>query len=221
MTEPPPLESGDRLTRHEFERRYDAMPHIKKAELIEGIVYMPAAVRFKGHGKPHGQVLTWLGTYCAATPGVDFADNATVRLDMDNEVQPDVLLRLAPEAGGRSHISDDDYVEGAPELIVEVASSSAAYDLHAKRKVYRRNGVREYLVWQVFEQHLDWYQLHESEYVPLRPDAEGVVRSQVFPGLHLAVEALLEGDLASVLEVLQKGLETTEHRAFVEHLAQQ
>src|SRR2546427_3449968 len=87
-TELPPLEGGDRLTRSEFERRYDAMPQLKKAELIEGVVYMPSPVRCKSHGQPHGQIMSWVGVYSAATPGVDFADNATLRLDPDNEPQP-------------------------------------------------------------------------------------------------------------------------------------
>src|SRR6266536_1100721 len=131
----PPLESGDRLTRQEFERRYSARPDLKKTELIEGVVYVPSPVRIT-HGRPHGQIMAWLGAYCAATPGVDMADNTTVRLDLDNEPQPDALLRLEPEAGGHSRIDEDDYIEGAPELIIEVAASSAAYDLHDKQHAY-------------------------------------------------------------------------------------
>src|SRR5574341_142701 len=112
LVTPPPLETGDRLTRQEFERRYEAMPRIRKAELIEGVVYMPSPVYYESHSEPHGQIMGWLSVYCAATPNVRLGDNATVRLDPDNEVQPDALLRLEPEAGGRSHISEDDYVEG-------------------------------------------------------------------------------------------------------------
>jgi len=214
----PPLENGDRLTRQEFERRYDAMPHIKKAELIEGVVYMPSPTRFENHGEPHCQIITWLGTYCATTLCVRMADNTTVRLDADNEVQPDVLLRIEPKQGGNSRINDDDYIEGTPELIAELAGSSAAYDLHNKLNVYRRNGVKEYLVWQTHENRLNWFRLHEGEYLTLKPDKSGVAHSQVFPGLDLAVEALLKGDLAKVLSVLQKGLATNEHAAFVERL---
>ena len=218
---PPPLENGDRLTRREFERRYDAMPHVKKAELIEGVVYIASPVRHKSHSRPHGQVMTWLGAYCAATPGVDLGDNATLRLDDDNEVQPDALLRIEPEQGGNSRISDDDYIEGAPELIVEIAATSAAYDLHDKLKVYRRNGVKEYIVWQTYDNRLDWFKLHGGEYLTLKPDASDVVHSEVFPGLDLALEALLEGDLAKILSVLQKGLETAEHAVFAERLVRQ
>ncbi|MBM3240600.1 Uma2 family endonuclease [Candidatus Poribacteria bacterium] len=214
----PSLESGDRLTRQEFEWRYNAMPHIKKAELIEGVVYMASPVRYESHAQPHGWIMGWLVVYCAATPGVQLADNATVRLDADNEVQPDALLRIEPAQGGNSRISNDDYVEGAPELIVEIAYSSAAYDLHDKLEVYCRNGVREYIVWQTYDNRLDWFKLREGEYLLLTPDASGVVHSEVFPGLVLAVSALLEGDLAKVLSELQKGLKTNEHAAFVKRL---
>ena len=180
---------------------------------------MPSPVRHRHHSRPHGQVMAWLCAYWVATPGVDLGDNATLRLDFENEVQPDALLRLEPETGGQSRISEDDYLEGAPELIVEIAASSAAYDLHDKMKVYRRNGVQEYVVWQIYDRRLDWFQWSEGEYVPLMPDEDGVMRSRVFPGLRLAVTALLEGDLAGVLAELQKGLETDEHAAFVERLS--
>ena len=213
----PPLESGDRLTRVEFERRYRAVPEIKKAELIEGVVYMPSPARFRQHAQPHAHVVGWLLVYAAATPGVQVGDNATVRPDLDNEAQPDALLRLA--RGGNSHLGDDDYIEGAPELIAEIAASSASYDLHDKLRVYRRSGVREYLVWQVYEQRLDWFQLRDTDYVSLPPDEAGVLHSQAFPGLRLAVAALLAGDLAQVLAVLQQGLSSAEHQAFANRLA--
>ncbi len=217
----PPLENGDRLTRLEFERRYEAMPQLKKAELIEGVVYMPSPVR-ASLGSSHGDIMAWLGVYRAAIPGTSLHDNTTVRLDPDNEVQPDALLRLDAALGGRSRISPDDYVEGPPELIVEIAGSSAAYDLHDKLKVYRRNGVQEYIVWQVFEQRLDWFWLsEEGEYTPLSPDESGVLHSRIFPGLRLAPAAMLSGDLAGALAELQAGLAAEEHRGFVERLAAQ
>ena len=215
---PFPLENGDRLTRREFEQRYTARTDIKKAELIEGVVYMPSPVHFAGHGEPHIAILTWLGTYCAFTPGVRAADNATVRLDLDNEPQPDALLRIEPQAGGRSRLSEDDYIEGAPELIVEIAASSATYDLHDKLHAYRRNGVQEYLVWRVYEKRLDWFVLIDDEYQPLTLDAAGLLHSRIFPGLRLAVEALLAGDVARVLAELQIGVETSEHTSFVKRL---
>jgi Uma2 family endonuclease len=217
--EPLPLENGDRLTRQEFERRYEAMPWLKKAELIEGVVYVEPSVRYS-HGRAHAQIVGWLGSYCAATPGVDLGDNATIRLDVDNEPQPDALLRIEPEAGGGSRIGEDDYIEGPPELVFEIAASSASYDVHDKLNIYRRNQVQEYAVWRVYDQRVDWWELHEGEYLPLEPDQEGVVRSNVFPGLWLAIAALLEGKLAAVLATLQKGLESDEHAAFVARLAE-
>ena len=213
----PPLENGDQLTRVEFERRYQAMPEVKKAELIEGIVYMSSPVRAKKHSKPHSQIITWLGTYEAATPGVETLDNATVRLDADNEPQPDALLRI--EQGGQSRISEDDYVEGAPELIVEIAASTASIDLHQKLKVYRRNGVQEYLVWRIYDGEFDWFRLKNGEYIKVEPNQEGIISSQVFPGLWLDKAALLAGNLAKLLEVLQQGLASQEHQDFVQELA--
>ena len=216
----PPLESGDRLTRPEFERRYNAMPYLKKAELIEGVVYVASPLRYSRHGQPHSDIMTWLGVYRAATPGIGLADNTTVRLDLDNEPQPDALLRIETDCGGQSRISADDYVEGAPELIVEIASSSASYDLHDKLKVYRRNGVKEYIVWRVSEQQLDWFILQAGEYVPLSSDEAGVIHSQIFLGLSLKVRALLTGNLAQVLAELQPGIDSEAHQRFVSQLAQ-
>jgi Uma2 family endonuclease len=164
-------------------------------------------------------MMAWLGNYFAATPGADFSDNTTVRLDPKNEVQPDAFLRLEPAAGGKSRVSADDFIEGAPELIIEIASSSASYDLHDKLRVCRRNGVQEYLVWRVNDEAVDWFELRGGRYVALAADAEGIVRSRVFPGLWLAVEALLNGDLAAVLCVVQLGLAGAEHAAFVARLA--
>lgn len=215
----PPLESGDRLTRYEFEQRYNAMPDLKKAELIEGVVYLASPVRSRSHGQPHAALMGWLFAYWVATPEVDLNDNTTVRLDVDNEPQPDALLRLEEQVGGQSRLSKDDYIEGAPELVVEIAASSAAKDLHDKKQAYRRNGVQEYIVWQVLDQKLNWFCLRQGAYVSLEPDASGVVKSQVFPGLHLAVSDLLAGNMQKVLAVLQQGLSSAEHVAFVQQLA--
>ena len=215
----PALENGDRLTRCEFERRYAARPDLKKAELIEGVVYMPSPVRL-AHSGPHAMIQTVLLVYTAFTPGVRGDDNATVRLDLDNEPQPDVLLRIEEEAGGQSRVSDDGYLEGAPELVVEVAASSASIDMHDKLRVYRRNGVREYVVWRTHEQRIDWFELADGEYRPLPPDDEGVIHSRVFPGLRLDAGALLNGDLAGALTELQKGAGSPEHRQFVVRLAE-
>jgi Uma2 family endonuclease len=215
---PPPLESGDRLTRIEFERRYQQMPDNKKAELIEGVVYVASPVRANRHGKPHAQIIGWLLVYESETPGAYLADNTTVRLDADNEPQPDALLRIEPEVGGNSRITEDDYIEGAPELIVEVAASSASYDLNDKLNAYRRNGVQEYIVWQSYENRIDWFCLEEGRYVSVEPDEAGIIKSRVFSGLWLAVNALREGNLAEVLAVLQQGIQTAEHQEYVQRL---
>lgn len=213
----PPLENGDKLTRHEFERRYHAMPNLKKAELIEGVVYVASPVRAKQHGKPHARIMGWLIAYEAATPGVEALDNTTVLLDTDNEPQPDALLRI--ETGGQSRINKDDYVEGAPELIVEIAASSASYDLHEKLKVYRRNQVQEYLIWRVYDHQFDWFRLQQGEYIQLQPNADNIICSQIFPGLWLDKIALLGGDLGTVLAVLQQGLASPEHENFISRLS--
>lgn len=203
LTTLPPLESGDALARDEFERRYQAMPHVKKAELIEGVVYMASPLRAEAHGEPHARIIGWLWTYCVATPDLQLLDNATVRLDTDNEPQPDALLRR--KVDGRSDLSEDDYVEGAPELIVEIAASSASIDLHQKKQVYRRNGVCEYLVWRVYDRAFDWFVLEAGQYKLLEPDTDGIHRSRTFPGLWLNTAALMSGDLAAVLATLQQG----------------
>jgi Uma2 family endonuclease len=214
----PPLENGDRLTLAEFERRYQAMPHHKKAELIEGRVFMSSPVRARKHGKPHAAIMGWLFNYWQATPGTELMDNPTVRLDADNEPQPDACLRIDESIGGQSRITEDDYIEGAPELIVEIAASSASYDLHDKKQVYRRNGVQEYLVWRVLDQAFDWFVLQDGIYVNLPVDADGVLRSRVFPGLWLAVNHLLAGNLAQVVAALNLGLESPGYQAFQQSL---
>ena len=214
-----PLENGDRLTRVEFERRYEAMPEVKKAELIEGIVYMPSPVNYGRHGSPHANVVGWLVAYKAGTPGVGVATEATVRLDLDNEPQPDAVLLIDPKRGGQARLSSDDYIEGAPELIVEVSSSSASIDRNQKFQAYRRNGVLEYVIWRIRDRQIDWFVLRDGDFLPLEPDAQGVLRSRVFPGLDLDAPAMLDDDIAKVLETLRRGMAGDEHRAFVERLA--
>jgi Uma2 family endonuclease len=216
----PPLENGDYLSRGEFERRYNAMPKTIKAELIEGRVYMSSPVRCKSHGNPENKIATWVGFYSAHTRGVTAANNATVQMDEINEPQPDVLLIIEEHVGGQAIINADDYLEGAPELIVEVAASSATHDLRDKKEAYRRNGVQEYIVWSVYDSQLQWFRLEAGQYTSLNPDDDGIIRSRFFPGLWLDVEALLEGDMAEVLAVLQRGLASSEHADFVKRLSE-
>ncbi len=212
----PELCAGDQLTRLEFERRYSAMPNIKKAELIEGEVYMPSPVSRK-HAGPQAKIITWLGYYWSATQGVESCDNATVRLDLENEPQPDGFLRILPECGGQSW-DDGEYVGGVPELVAEIAVSSASIDLNKKLRVYQRNGVREYLVWRVSDLAIDWFGLREGRFERLPPSDTGRHRSEIFPGLWLDPSALLCGDFARVMAVLQEGIASPEHAAFVAKL---
>jgi Uma2 family endonuclease len=218
LPEVPPLENGDRLTRAEFERRYDAMPHLKKAELLEGVVHMPSPVRWNQHATPHFNIITWMGVYCAATPGTSGGDNGSVRLDMENEPQPDGALIILPSHGGRATISADDYIEGAPEMAAEVSASTSSLDLGTKLAIYRRNQVQEYVVWRVLDRAVDWFVLRQDQFDRLVPDNAGIYRSEVFPGLWLDAGALTQFNLAGVLQVLQQGLATPEHAAFVARL---
>jgi Uma2 family endonuclease len=214
----PPLENGDRLTRAEFERRYEAMPELKKAELIEGVVHMPSPVRQRSHGRQHSHLNFWLCAYEGSTPGVEVGDNSTVRLDLENMPQPDCLLFIQPEHGGHVRIGTRGYIEGAPDLVAEVASSSASYDLGEKLRAYRRNGAREYVVWRVLDRQIDWFVLHEERYEPLPPAADGILRSMVFPGLWLDPAALIRGDVNAVFAIVQQGLNSPEHAGFVAQL---
>lgn len=196
------LESGDRLSRAEFHRRYCAEPEIKKAELINGVVYVASPARNKRHGRPQGVVIGWLFAYNTNHAGVELADNATVHLGPDDEVQPDALLYRPGHPDCHLRETDDDYLEGAPDLVVEVAASSASYDLHDKKESYRRAGVPEYLVWRTEDRAFDWVRLVEGQYAPVQPDAEGMIESVMFPGLRLLVPALLAGDYAALLTAL-------------------
>jgi len=216
--EVPPLENGDRLTRDEFERRYCAMPHIKKAELIEGVVYMPSPVSMLRHGSPHFALNGWLFVYRSNTPGVRGADNATVRLDLENEPQPDNLLLIEPDRGGQARYSPEGYVEGAPELVGEISASSVSIDLNAKLRAYQRNGVREYVVWRVRDQAIDWFVMRNAQFERLAADDAGVLKSEAFPGLWLDAPAMLRGDLPAVLAVLQQGIADPAQVSFVAKL---
>lgn len=229
----PPLRTGDRLTAPEFERRYDAMPHLKKAELIDGVVYipspdfylpggnppeMPSPVSYRKHGKPHAWLMGWLATYNAETPGTGAADNSSVRMDLENMPRPDGALLIEPEYGGRVQISEDDYIVGGPELVAEVAYSSVSHDLHGKLRVYRRNGVREYLVWRTEDDAVDWFVNREGRFERLPIAADGLLKSETFPGLRLDPAALVARDLPRVFAVLRQGLARPEHAAFVARL---
>jgi Uma2 family endonuclease len=216
----PPLENGDRLSRDEFERRYEAMPPGKKAELIEGVVHMPSPVTFEEHASPQFDLIGLFSVYRFSTPGVRGGDNATVRLDLDNEPQPDILLCIDPARGGQLRPTTGRYIEGAPELVVEIAASSVNVDLHAKLNAYRRNGVREYVVWRVWDGAIDWFVLRGGNYDHLAPGVDGVYRSEILPGLWLDARAVLRGDWQAALRAIQAGTASPEHAAFVQRLQQ-
>lgn len=210
----PPLNNGDHLTLAEFERRYEARPDIKKAELIEGVVYVASPVSLL-HAEIHANIMTVLSYYRAHTPGIRFADNVSLVLDADNEVQPDVCLWRDREA---MRPTAKNYLSGVPELVVEVAVSSAAYDLYEKKHVYRRNGVQEYLLLLAQEREMQWLALREGSYVALEADAAGVIRSQVFPGSALSPALFWANEFAQLLTLLQAEMATPAYVAFRQQL---
>lgn len=195
------------------------MPELKKAELIEGVVHVPSPVRQRDHGRQHSHLNFWLCAYEGSTLGVEVGDNSTVRLDLDNMPQPDCLLFVQPEHGGRVRIGAKGYIEGAPDLVGEVASSSSSYGLGDKLRAYWRNGAREYVVWRVLDRQIDWFVLNEERYEPLEPAADGILRSRVFPGLWLDPGALIRGDVNAVFAIVQQGLNSPEHAELVARLA--
>lgn len=198
----PILENGDRLTVPEFMRRYEAMPGLRKVQLIEGIVHMPSPVRAYSHGKPDALIQGWLFTYCVNYPDLENFTNTTLILDADNAVQPDAMLCSRPQPGGRVWLDESGYLHGSPELVCEIAASSASIDLHAKFHAYRRNGVLEYLVWLTEENTLRWFHLDEGNYVEQKAKA-GFLTSRVLAGLVLDTKALLRGDKAKLAAALK------------------
>ncbi|HQW52197.1 MAG TPA: Uma2 family endonuclease [Tepidiformaceae bacterium] len=199
---PTPLESGDRMSREEFHRRYRERPDIKKAELVEGVVYVASPVRLNQHGRPHALIIGWLSTYLMAHSGPEVADNSTIIFDDGNEFQPDaILFRIGPNASAT--IGEDDYLHGPPELVVEVAGSSLAYDLHDKKRAYERHGVAEYVVWEIEGNTVRWFRLEGGKYREVAPDADGIVESAQFPGLRLDVPAVLAGDRQRVAAAIR------------------
>jgi len=210
----PPLENGDRLNSSEFLARWKETPWIKRAELIEGIVYMNAAVRLEFHGSPHLTLAAWLGTYLLMTPGLDGGDNTTIVLDEENLPQPDLFLYLMPIRGGQTRGRRDGHLIGAPELVVEIAASSSGLDLHAKRQIYERFGVKEYVVWRVLDEAFAIFDRQEGSLMPVVPVADGVWKSRTFPGLWLDTAAVVRRDGPAMLARLAEGMATPEFAAF-------
>src|SRR5215510_4014960 len=210
----PLVEAGDHLNQATFHEHYKAMPLAFRAELIGGVVIVPSPLSW-GHGVYHARVITWLGNYCIATPGTQTADNTTTILGEFSELQPDGVLIIEPAAGGQTGLSADDYTTGPPELIVEVASSSASIDLHAKRRDYEQAGVLEYVVVVLRQRVVRWFVLQEGVYREVSAGAGGIFTSMVFPGLWLHAPALLQLNGRQVMDTLRQGLETPAHAAFV------
>lgn len=208
------LVNGDHLSQAEFHSRYQHFPNDSKWELIGGIVYMASPLR-RAHALYDEELSYALGTYRRATPGVELLPNVTTILSDDSEPQPDLCLRILSEYGGRSRENIDEYIEGAPEFISEIAYSTRAIDLHRKKRDYQRARVREYLVVCIEEGALRWFRFPKGE---IKPDERGVYRSRVFPGFWLDGPALLDLSSAQVLETLHAGLQSAEHAAFIKHL---
>jgi Uma2 family endonuclease len=214
----PPLENGDRLTLHEFMRRYEAMPDYVRAELIEGIVYMASATRQKHHGRPHGWLANVISTYAMRT-GIDFGDSPTTELDAENAPEPDLMMLLPAELGGRAIVNEAGYINGPPDFIAEISASTVSMDLHGKLRAYQKNGVKEYVVWRVQEAAVDWFVLQDAKFIPLAADEHGIYRSQVFPGLWLNVPALLRRDAKALWATLDEGMATKGYREFAARVA--
>jgi Uma2 family endonuclease len=210
----PPLENGDHLDQKTFHSRYEAMPEDVRAELIGGIVFMASPQR-RPHGKVHPMVLHWLSEYEDATPGTEGQANNTQILGPESEPQPDACLFIAPEYGGQVQENEHGYLTGAPEWVAEVSSSTESIDLHRKKLDYEKGGVREYVVVALDKKEVFWFVRRRSKFTALAADADGIFRSQVFPGLWLDGAALLRGDRKRLLAVLREGLATQEHGAFV------
>jgi Uma2 family endonuclease len=206
--------------RTKFMRRYEAMPELKKAELVEGKVYIMASpVRLTFHARPDFLMQGWLNHYELATPGVEGTSNPKSKLDARNIPQPDSLLRLLPEYGGKSRIDTDGYLSGPPELVVEIAASTRSIDLHEKLMAYQKAGIPEYIVWCTEDEHFKWFHLKDGKYLEMMPDDRGIYRSRGFPGLWLDVNALFIGNMKGVITVLKRGLKSAEHKKFLRQSA--
>jgi Putative restriction endonuclease len=211
----PLLSNGDRLKQPEFHRRYEAYPDDAKFELIGGIVYMSSPLR-RRHSLYDGEMGRLLEAYHEATPGVEVLHNATTILGEESEPQPDLGLRILTAYGGQSRETEDDYVAGAPELLAEIAASSRAIDLHAKRDDYRATGVQEYIVVSIEQAELHWFDFQAGD--SIRPNRQGISKSRVFPGLWIHVSSLLARDRKGALAILEQGLASRPHAAFVKRL---
>jgi Uma2 family endonuclease len=213
----PALVAGEHLDQPTFHERYEAMPPETRAELVDGVVYMPSPMR-RGHGKESRFVSGWMDRYERFTPGVEGADAATLKLDLRGEPQPDHFLLILPECGGQSAVDADDFYVGAPELVAEIARATRHYDLNRKKADYERAGVKEYLVIELEPNRIHWFVRRGDRFEELRRGRDGIYRSKVFPGLWLDAEALFLMDRTRRDEVLEQGIQSPSHAAFIARL---
>jgi Uma2 family endonuclease len=209
------LVSGDRMSRAEFHELYCQTPEHFKAELIDGEVFVASPLKLR-HGKNHFSIGTVLQAYENRTPGTECGDNVTVIIDDLNEPQPGAFLRILPDHGGQSQTAIDDYIEGTPELLVEISVSSKSIDLNRKRDMYARNGVAEYIVLNSKDRKIHWFDLENDREKPLPLDQ--ILKSLSMPGLWIDCKSLLSRDVFSLLKTLEAGLASPEHAAFVQKL---
>lgn len=214
---PPLLHEGDQLSALEFLHRWEAMPDLKEAELLNGVVFLMASPIGKGHSRTHGRLHGWLWSYAESTPGCETGIAGTWLMSAKDVPQPDLTLSILPEHGGQS-AETGLYPEGAPELIVEISGSSTSRDLGVKLELYRSAGVREYVTVLLNPQKIIWRHLSRGRYKELVPGDDGWLRSQVFPGLWLDPAAVWDRT-ASLRAALEPGLRSPEHEAFVARLA--
>ncbi|HQU44432.1 MAG TPA: Uma2 family endonuclease, partial [Pirellulales bacterium] len=187
-SKPPRLEAGDHLDQPTFHRLYEAMPSHFRAELIEGVAIVPSPTHPE-HGDIHAVVMGLIWVYRAGTPGVRTYDDTTVLLPPIDEPKPDAIVVIEPACGGQTGV-EDRYLLGPPELVIEVAASSASYDLHSKYRMYERLGVGEYVVLVVEDSDVRWFVAERGQFVPVSAGADGIFRSRSFPGLWLDAAAL-------------------------------
>ena len=211
-----PFEDGDVLDQPTFHKLYEAAPEGFRAELIGGVVHLPSPVSMR-HGKPHLALGVWLGLYSAETDGTEAFIDITTIMASDSEPQPDVSLIISPEAGGQT-ASEDDYLTGSPELAVEISHTTTLVDLHAKKQMYEKYGVREYIVVETKRRAIHWFLRRDGHFVAIKPGADGLLKSRVFPGLWLDPAALFERSPKRVLAALRSGLATPEHAKFAAKL---
>ncbi|HUJ24172.1 MAG TPA: Uma2 family endonuclease [Bryobacteraceae bacterium] len=210
------LVTGEQMTVEEFLRCWEELPGLKNAELIDGVVHVSSPVS-REHGNLDTLIHWWLAHYSQATPGCQAGNNSTW-LMLDSAPQPDAHLRILPSHGGQSGDARL-YCTGAPELAVEICLTSTEVDFGPKRKLYQKAGVREYITIELFWKRMVWRVLENGAYIGQTLPSDGIVRSQVFPGLWLDEAAFWAEDGAKMLAALNAGLASEDHQKFVARLA--